>query len=636
LPTRSQILTLFAAVLGAVLTGCGGSTTNVQNPPPPASTNVSIAFQPVPVQTISLNAATTLTAVVNDDSSNAGVDWSLLCQTGSNCGTLSPLHTASGAAASYAPPPVISGNSQTFAIEAFATADHNTNIVTSITVTGFAGNLKGTYVFETQGSDANGPFQLAGAIVLDGNGRITSGEQTHSDYLLTVSDPITGGSYYISPDGRGTLTLNTSNPNIGQLGVENLSLVIISSSQAFLTTLDDPNLQPSFETSSGTLDLQTSTSAPNAGYAFAVRGTDISLQPMVMGGVFKIDSPNTISGGGSVADQNLGGLLSSGATLTGTLTAPDSFGSLKLNLTTSFASTPIQFTGYIVDAQHIKLIESDNDGAGTGIGSTAGVAVGQGANTGTFTTSQSFAGNYVFEILGQDFSGFPTSLASVGQFNADNNGNLTGYNDEELNGLVFEISDSFSGTYILDSTGTGRVDSSLNFATNGPGPELIFYLIGNGNPPLMLDSDVNIGSLGVGMAYTQALAPFSFDGSFGLSFTQSTSGLENDGTGQISVHGTASTLSGVVDTNLSFSPQPNTALTGTYGAIDPTGRSTGTLTNTFFPSPGTTPSTLAATFYVIDSNHGFFIETDSSLSGELSFGTFTARTPVCPTCLNFH
>jgi hypothetical protein len=634
--TRSQILTLFAALLGAVLTGCGGSTTNVQNPPPPTSTNVSIGFQPVPVQTISLNGATTITAVVNDDSSNAGVDWSLLCQTGSNCGTLSPLHTASGAAASYAPPPVISGNSQTFAIEAFATADHNTNIVTSITVTGFAGNLKGTYVFETQGSDANGPFQLAGAIVLDGNGRITSGEQTHSDYLLTVSDPITGGSYYISPDGRGTLTLNTANPNIGQLGVENLSLVIISSSQAFLTTLDDPNLQPSFETSSGTLDLQTSTSAPNAGYAFAVRGTDISLQPMVMGGVFKIDSPNTISGGGSVADQNLGGLLSSGATLTGSLTAPDSFGSLKLNLTTSFASTPIQFTGYIVDAQHIKLIESDNDGTGTGIGSTAGVAIGQGANTGTFTTNQSFAGNYVFEILGQDFSGLPTSLASVGQFTADNNGNLTGYNDEELNGLVFEISDSFSGMYILDSTGTGRVDSSLNFATNGPGPELIFYLIGNGNPPLVLDSDVNIGSLGVGMAYTQAPAPFSFDGSFGLSFTQSTSGLENDGTGQISVDGTASTLSGVVDTNLSFSPQPNTALIGTYGAIDPTGRSTGTLTNTFFPSPGTTPSTLAATFYLIDSNHGFFIETDSSLSGELSFGTFTARTPVCPTCLNFH
>jgi hypothetical protein len=626
------MLVFFAAVVTAILTGCGGNATNVQNPPAPASSAVSIAFQPAPVPAISLNASTVLTAVVSDDPSSAGVDWSLLCQSNSNCGTLLPLHTSSGAPASYLPPPVISGNSQTFTIEAFATADHNSNLVTSITVTGFAGNLQGTYVFETQGSDANGPFQLAGAIVLDGNGGITSGEQTHSDYLLTVSDPVTGGAYYIGPDGRGTLTINTANVNIGQQGIENLSLVMLSSSQALIATLDNPNLVPSIETSSGTLDLQTSTTAPTAGYAFAVSGTDIYLGPMAIGGILKIDAPNAISGSGSVADQNDGGILSSGATLSGTLTTPDSFGSLKLNLTTSFAQTPLQFTGYIVDGTHIKLIESDNDGTGTGFGSTAGVAIGQGANTGTFTGNQSFAGNYVFEVLGQDFSGLPASLVSVGQFTADTSGNLNGYNDEELNGLGVEISDSISGTYILDSSGTGRVDSSINFSINGSGPELIFYLTGSGNPPLVLDSDLNIGSIGVGLAYAQAAAPFSFDGSYGLDFTQSTSGLENDGTGQITVNGSASTLSGVVDTNLSFSPQPDTALTGNYAAIDPTGRMTGTLTNTFFPSPGTAPSTLAVTFYLIDAGHGLFIETDSLSSGELSFGSFATRTPVCPNC----
>jgi hypothetical protein len=224
------------------------------------------------------------------------------------------------------------------------------------------------------------------------------------------------------------------------------------------------------------------------------------------------------------------------------------------------------------------------------------------------------------------------SLASVGQFAADTSGNLTGYNDEELNGLTVEISDSFSGTYVVDPTGTGRVDSSINFNTNGPGPEFIFYLTGSGNPPLVLDSDLNIGSLGAGLAYVQAAAPFSFDGSYGLYFTQSTSGLENDGTGPITVNGSASTLSGVVDTNLSFSPQPDTALTGTYDAIDPAGRAPGTLTNTFFPTPGTVPSTLAVAFYLVDSSHGFFIETDSLLTGELSFGTFATRTPVCPNC----
>jgi hypothetical protein len=157
------MLVFLVAVVTAILAGCGGSTTNVQNPPAPPSSTVSIAFQPAPVQAISLNSATSLTAVVSDDSNNAGVDWALLCQSNFNCGTLLPLHTASGAPASYTPPAVISGNSQTFTIEAFASADHNTNIVTSITVTGFAGNLKGTYVFETQGSNANGPFQLAGA-----------------------------------------------------------------------------------------------------------------------------------------------------------------------------------------------------------------------------------------------------------------------------------------------------------------------------------------------------------------------------------------------------------------------------------------------------------------------------------------
>jgi hypothetical protein len=630
--TRSTILVIFAAGMAATLTGCSGSTMNVQNPPPPPPSSLSIAFQPAPVQGISLSAATTLTAVVTDDSSNSGVDWVLLCNSGAACGTLTPLHTASGKAASYMPPPVISGNSQTFTIEAFATADHTKNVVTSITVTGFASTLKGTYVFATQGSDANGPFQLAGAITLDGNGVITSGEQTHSDYLLTVSDPITGGSYYIGPDGRGTLTINTADTLIGQLGVENLSLVVLSTSKAFIATLDNPNLQPSIETSSGTLELQTSTAAPTSGYAFAVSGTDIFLSPMVMGGVFKIDSPNTISGAGSVADQNDGGALSLSATLSGTLTPPDAFGSLKLNLTASFAPTPIQFTGYIVDAQHIKLIETDNSVSGSGVGSTAGVAIAQAANTGTFTANQSFAGNYVFAILGQDFSGLPISLASVGQFTADASGNLTGYNDEELNGLGIQISDSFTGTYALDSTGTGRVDSSLNFDTNGPGPEFIFYLTGSGNPALVLDSDLNIGSLGVGLSPIQAGPPLSFDGKYGLYFTQGSSGLENDATAQLSVDGSAGTLSGIVDTNLSFSPQPNSSITGTFGTIPTTGRTTGTLTNTFFPSPGTTPSTLAVAYYIVDADHEFFIETDSSLSGLLTFGSVETRTPVCPNC----
>ena len=631
--TRRWILTLVAGMTIVILSGCGGTSTNLQNQPAPVASTVSIAFQPAPAGSISLNVTATLTAVVSSDPSNAGVDWLLLCQKSADCGKLIPLHTASGAPATYTPPSALSGNSQTFTIEAFATADHSKNVVAPITVNGFAGMLKGNYVFQTKGIDANGPFQLAGVIALDGNGGITTGEQTHSDVLLSVSDPITGGSYTIGPDGRGTITINTADLNIGQQGIENLSLVFLSSSQALIATLDNPNLAQSFETSSGSLDLQASTTAPAGGYAFAVNGADIGAQPMAMGGVLKIDSPNTISGAGSVADQDDAGTVVPNANVSGTVTQPDALGSVKFNLTAAFAAKPIQFTGYIVDGQHMKLIESDIDGTGAGFGSTAGVAIGQGAATGILTNSTSFAGNYVFGVLGQDLNGLPTSLASAGQFSADTSGNLTsGYNDEFLSGFGVEISDSFTGTYTLDPAGTGRVDSSITFTTNGPGPEFIFYLTGNGNPPLVLDADTNIGSLGVGLAYQQATPPFAFNGPYGLYFTQGNGVNENDGTGGIVASGQSSTLSGVIDTNLGFIPLPSTPLTGTFAAISNNGRSTGGLNNTFFPSPATTPNTIAVAFYFIDSRHAYFIETDSLTSGELSLGYLSARTPVCSGC----
>ncbi len=623
---------LASAGMTAVLASCGGSTLNVQNPPAPAASAVSIAFQPAPTKSLSLASQMPVTAVVTNDPSNAGVDWSLLCQNTGNCGTLSPLHTKSGSAATYSPPATISGNSQSVTIEAFATADHSENVTTPITITGFASSLKGTYVFQTKGKDANGPFELAGIILMDGNGGITSGEQTHCDPLVSVSDPITGGAYYIGPDGRGTLTLNTADVTIGQQGIENFSLVFLSTTQALIATLDNSNLQSSLETSSGTLDLQSSKTMPAGGYAFTANGTDLNIDPMAVGGVLNIDSPNTISGVGSVADEDDYGAVLTSATVSGAVTSPDAFGAVKFNLTTGFSATPIQFTGYIVDALHIRLIESDNNGTGAGFGNTAGIAVSQGTAAGMFTSNQSFAGNYVFDITGEDLDGLPASLASVGLFSADASGNINnGYDDEFLSGFVVGISDSFTGTYFMDASGTGRVDSSITFTSNGAGPEFIFYLTGNGNPPLVLDADANLGSIGVGLANPQAQPPFAFNGRYGLNFTQSNGLNENDGTGQITVNGTTETLGGYIDTDLEQFPQPDTQLTGTFAAFSSSGRSTGTLNNTFFPTPGSAANTIGVAYYLIDSDHGFFFETDSSITGELTFGYFAARTPVCST-----
>src|SRR5262249_12673189 len=150
----------------ALLQGCSGNG-NVQNQPPPNNTPVSIGFDPSPVESISLGSTASVTAVVDNDPASLGVDWNLVCGSGSSCGTLAPLHTASGSAALYTPPANITGNSETVTIVAYATADHSQNVLTPLTVTGFGSTLQGTFVFAVQGTDPNGMFQLAGVVSLD-------------------------------------------------------------------------------------------------------------------------------------------------------------------------------------------------------------------------------------------------------------------------------------------------------------------------------------------------------------------------------------------------------------------------------------------------------------------------------------
>ena len=653
---RQWILLLLPAAMFSVMAGCSGSSTaNIQNPPaPPAATPVSIVFQPAPAASVFINSTTNFTAVVSNDSSNSGVDWSLECQNPGNCGSLSAPHTASGQATIYTPPATLSGNNQPVTILAFATADHTKNVVAGLIVTAFGGTLKGTYVLQAQGLDSSlNPYQFAGVIVLDGNGGISSGEQTVNFFdpnpnisaLISKPDVVTGGSYFLGPDGRGTININTNDQDLGTSGTEMFSFVFLSSSQTLITALPTSALSIS---ATGTMDLQSSgITAPSTGYAFVASGTDFTTgSPTAFGGILNIDSPDNISGKGSVIDQNLDGTVTVSVTPSGTLSNPDSFGAVTLNLTVPAlpTTTTFQFTGYIVDATHIKLIESDNTFGAGGIGSTAGLAIGQGSATGTFTDT-SFSGTYVFGVLGQDLSAVsPSSLTSVGVFTADGSGDLTnGFTDTFLQANSVQgtagaqISAAFGGTYDVGANpGTGRLRAILdNFVPEPIGDfssNFIFYLTGNGNPPLVLVSgNVNYTFLGAGIAYPQAAAPLTFGGTYGFTISQQ-NGSENEGTGQMTAISSASTLSGFVDINVGSSNASfDNPFTGTIAAPGSNGRFAGTFTGqTFEFSP------FAAEYYIVDPGHGFFVEIDavnaSSPSGVVSLGYYAARTPVCAGC----
>jgi hypothetical protein len=235
------------AVLISVLAGCssGGSTASQQNPPPPPQTNVSIAFQQAPPAAALIGSTVAIAAIVSNDSSNSGVEWTLSCQNAANCGSLSALTTQSGQTTIYTPPVTLPANSEIINIAGFSVADNTKNVLASINVTAFGSNLAGTYVFAAQGVENVLPYQIAGQVVLDGNGNITSGQQT-ADFnnpttgsFETKSDSDLTGTYFLGADGRGTMTINTADTDIDPDGKspEVFSLIFVSTSQLLISAL---------------------------------------------------------------------------------------------------------------------------------------------------------------------------------------------------------------------------------------------------------------------------------------------------------------------------------------------------------------------------------------------------------------
>jgi hypothetical protein len=667
--TKRWILFLPLTAMISVLAGCSSGTANLQNPGPPPVTPVSIVFQPEPGASLAVSFSENLTAAVSNDPNNYGVDWSLTCQNPPNCGTLSALHTASGTATTYSTPSTLSTNSMAVEIVAFATADHNQNVVAPITITTFNSSLQaGTYVLQAQGVDSSlNPYQFAAALVLDGSGNIKNGEQTANYASGSLSDTNLTGSYFLGSDGRGTININTGDNNIGGNGIETFAFVYLSSSQALISQMDLGTAATGVS-AAGTMDLQqTSGAAPSGGYAFVVSGMDVvKTLPVAFGGVFNIDSANTISGNGSVTDEILAKKVNATALgLSGTLTPPDQFGAVTVNLTAPFGGghkpIPLRFMGYIVDTTHIKLIETDNTAGNTAaFGSTAGVAIGQGAATGTFTDNTAFSGTYVFGVTGVDLSNSnisPSTLTSVGLFTADGNGSLNnGFTDTFL---LFntvqgtntnpqagaQISAPFTGTYSVDSTGTGRASSTAITFNPEPKhnyqPTFFFYLTGNGNPPLVLEGgDTHYPSVGAGIAYPQSTATPAFSGDYGFSFTQENSS-ENDGTAQMNASPTATppSLSGFADVNIGFGANVDQPFTGSFSTPASNGIFQGALvgTNNNIVSSVVFAPQIALDYYIIDAGHGFYVETDlvtqgAQQNGQVSSGYYAARTSVCSAC----
>jgi hypothetical protein len=596
---RKDILLYCVAALGLAIVGCGsGGGSN-----PPASISVAISNAP---GSVVVSSTTSITAAVSNDSTGAGVMFSISCGS-SSCGSVSPSSATGNSPSTNFTAPAAIPTGNTVTLTATSNADSTKSATATITITAAPTPVlaDGNYVFHVDGEDSNGIYYVVGVFTVS-NGAITGGEQDYIDQTNGAQNTIVPASSSLSTASNGNfqLVLATGNSAIGVNGVETFRGALVSGTHAQIIEFDN------FAAAGGTIDAQTSTAPPSGGYAFNVGGVDgtSNANALTIGGVLNF-SGTSLNAANSVFDYFDGGSIGQNQTFTsGSITAPDALGRVTITLTPSQASGGQAFilVGYIVGTNRIQIVESISDSLQ---GTLAGAALGQGANTGTFTAANVGGVSYAFSAVGVDAVNGTATFA--GGFGLNANGTVSGviaYSDQGADHQGLTIT---GGSWTVSSLGRVAL-SNVTVAGSqiGNGPFAFqLYLDGNGNG-LELGADAIQGS--TGPAYAQTATGGIVPGKYaiGASGFAGASGLPVwAAAGPVTLDGSLN-WTGFTDYNVfSGTPASSVTLSGT------TDTSTGLFSISGLNAVTPTPATPEFGYYQLDNSRVIAIEVDNNQLG---------------------
>ena len=625
LTLRQLILILITSCVCAFLVACaqsgsGGSSSSAGS--------ITVTITTAPPSTMTTGANAPVEAQITGDTSNSGVVWS--CSPGNSAATCGQFSSNDSLQTTYIAPTVPGNVIITVSSVHQSSASANAEVAIGPPLL-----ADGNYVFSLSGSDTvknvkNAPsaYYLTGVFTV-ANGAITAGEQDSADVSsYGTAEPINpiGSSITKTTDGNLQIVLaiscNGQGCTTGVNGVETFDASFLpqNSKKAYLIEFD------ASASASGTLELQDSAAiaaSPSNGYAFAVNGMDSKASgenAVAIGGIIDVPIAGTISQLHSVFDINDGATtvqLAQTFAATSTVTVhPDSFGRVEFDLIPA-SSTLLQFNlaGYIVDTDHIQLIETRGD---LFQGTLGGVAFSQGANTGAFS-STSIAGNsYVLGLTGSFFNFQtigPLQFAALLTFNSDTS--ISGFVSNGSSPTPIPITTSAAPNYVVGTTGRVAV-SNLTAGPNSFTPAL--YLDGNGHAmALSLDPLISArGHVFEGIGFQQSgggsFTTGSFNGKYGIDATGWDATGELDAVGGITATGSSGTFSGTVDLNWlnrSTPTRPSLAVSGDLtAAANASGIFTGTITGLDVTTP-MNPDQF--NFYLIDpAGDAIAIETDTN------------------------
>jgi hypothetical protein len=405
--------------------------------------------------------------------------------------------------------------------------------------------LSGQFAFVTSGEVfANGaatptPLARTGSFMADGSGNITGGieDVVEPGVLPNLAVTITGGSYTVNADGRGTLTLNVTSGGVPSS--INFGIVLTSTSDGLM--MDETSTTAQASTASGNFFKQDTASFTNpvlpvtASYVFDFSGLDGNANPDSLIGEFTAGS-GAITRGFEDANDNFS--ITNGAIPPGTLTQDPA----NTSTLTTFGRGLAQIAGesyifYIVDSTRIRFIST------SGGAMLSGDAVIQ---DNTIPTSvSSIKSSFAFIVAGSTPTG---GLTRVGRLTA-NGATVSNVLVDTNSAATFpQTTGATNASITLDSANPGR--GTLTFLGNQqPGTPFIFvFYLSSATQGVIQETTLSGGipiAVADGTIEAQSGSPFSnsnITGTYALNWSgqslQSGTPEEEDLVGQV----TASSL----------------------------------------------------------------------------------------------
>jgi hypothetical protein len=485
----------------------------------------------------------------------------------------------------------------------------STNKATPPPTGGFSNtNLNGTYVFSSSGTDSNANtpefIAMAGTFTACG----CTGGTISAAGFVDVNDPnlaapvthdaVTGGTYDVGVDGRGSVSLTLATPLPSPFPSGSITLrFVLSSSQGGLVTEFDAN-----GSGSGTLDLQSSPAQTAGTYVFNLGGiAGVTVAgvgvPLATVGSVTLDGSGNVTATG-VQDLNNGGADSLLSIATSS-TIPVDTSPTTATLVTSGGT--FTFDVYAISPTHFKLIETD----------VAPILVGD-----VFSQSSSSfpSGELAFTMAGVD-------IVAEGPLVVGGMMNASGAGVEDFNDVIGGV-----GVSNITSTTSAPIGFTLAVGTLG-GRSVVTFNPGfengnNGNvtvpytfaayPSTGGTQLLEIDGLGItdGVAYPQASTSFTTGQGYGLNLTGN-NGSEVDEIAEFTDN-SSNTLTGLIDINTQGAPSMPQNFGATYAA-DTTNLGRGLIASTTSATPNLTS-------YTVDSATSIFIEIDQTQVGLGSIG----------------